>query len=198
MLLSSIVNTSRVPLDFRGTWNCIKHESSHSCLIGLLWPNYASFAAPFGLSFTFWWVCQHTSGKGIDRRVDLGIGSAGTDSNSALWIMKNSYGLSLAHFNIQLSFLSIWLTVYQSPKHLSFILCYITLIYIRYGIRPLMVTIKLSWKKQQLFEIEILCKILNVFTVTFDWFNAFLVNKNINFFPQKILLTSSFWMIVYI
>ncbi len=36
--------------------------------------------------------------------------------------------------------------------------------------------------RQHLFEIEIFCNIINVFTVTFDQFNASLMNKSINFF----------------
>ncbi len=36
--------------------------------------------------------------------------------------------------------------------------------------------------KKTSFEIEIFCNILNVFTVTFDQFNAYLLNKNINLF----------------
>ncbi len=38
-----------------------------------------------------------------------------------------------------------------------------------------------SWKEQHLFEIEIFSNIINVFTVTFDQFNASLINKSINF-----------------
>ncbi len=40
-------------------------------------------------------------------------------------------------------------------------------------------------KEQHLFQIEIFCNILNVFTVTFDRFNVYLLNKNINFFKKK-------------
>ncbi len=36
-----------------------------------------------------------------------------------------------------------------------------------------------SSKEQGLFKIEIFCNILNVFTITFDWFNASLLNKSI-------------------
>ncbi len=32
-------------------------------------------------------------------------------------------------------------------------------------------------KEQHLFEIEIFCKIINVFNVTFDQFNVFFLNK---------------------
>ncbi len=39
-------------------------------------------------------------------------------------------------------------------------------------------------KEQQLFEIESFCNIINVFTVTFEQFNAFLLNKSINFFKK--------------
>ncbi len=33
-----------------------------------------------------------------------------------------------------------------------------------------------SWKEQHLFESEIFCNIINAFTVTFDQFNASLLN----------------------
>ncbi len=39
-----------------------------------------------------------------------------------------------------------------------------------------------SSKEQHLFETEIFCNIINVLTVTFDQFNASLMNKSINFF----------------
>ncbi len=39
-----------------------------------------------------------------------------------------------------------------------------------------------SSKEQHFFKIEIFCYIINVFTVTFDQFNASLINKSINFF----------------
>ncbi len=42
-----------------------------------------------------------------------------------------------------------------------------------------------SSKEQHLFEIEIFWNIINVFTVTFDQFNASLMIKSINFFQQK-------------
>ncbi len=38
-----------------------------------------------------------------------------------------------------------------------------------------------SSKEQILFENEVFCNIINVFTVTFDQFNASLLNKHINF-----------------
>ncbi len=38
-----------------------------------------------------------------------------------------------------------------------------------------------SSKEQHLFQIEIFCDIINVFTVTFDQFNASLMNNSINF-----------------
>ncbi len=37
-----------------------------------------------------------------------------------------------------------------------------------------------SSKEQHLFEIKILCNIINVFTVTFDQFNESLLNKSKN------------------
>jgi len=40
-------------------------------------------------------------------------------------------------------------------------------------------------KEQHLFEIEVFCNIISVFTFTFDQFNAFLLNKNNNFFLLK-------------
>ncbi len=39
-------------------------------------------------------------------------------------------------------------------------------------------------KKQHLFEIEIFCNIMNVFTVTLDLFNAALLNKSIQIFSK--------------
>ncbi len=48
---------------------------------------------------------------------------------------------------------------------------------------------------------EIFCNIIKVFTVTFDQFNASLLNKCINFFQngkQKTLLTPIFWMIMQV
>ncbi len=35
----------------------------------------------------------------------------------------------------------------------------------------------LKFKEQYLFEIEMFCKMLNIFAVTFDQFNASLLNK---------------------
>ncbi len=43
-------------------------------------------------------------------------------------------------------------------------------------------------KEQHLFEIEIFCNIINVFTDTFGQFNASILNKNINSVSQK-----SYW-----
>ncbi len=45
-----------------------------------------------------------------------------------------------------------------------------------------------SLKEQHLFEIEIICDIINDFTVTFDQFNVSLMNKSTAFL-KKILLT---------
>ncbi len=42
-----------------------------------------------------------------------------------------------------------------------------------------------SSKEQHLFETEIFCNIINVFTVIFDQFNASMLNKNINFFKKN-------------
>ncbi len=42
---------------------------------------------------------------------------------------------------------------------------------------------KSVWK--QLLEIEIICNIRSVFTVTFDQFNASLLNKSIHFLKAK-------------
>ncbi len=58
----------------------------------------------------------------------------------------------------------------------------------------------LLWKEGsdqlQLFEIEIFCHIINVFTVTFDQLNAFLLNKNVffslSFFHLKSLFSQTF------
>ncbi len=46
-----------------------------------------------------------------------------------------------------------------------------------------------SSKEQHLFEIEIFCSIINVFTVTFDQFNAFFLNKHIQILPSPNLWT---------
>ncbi len=43
---------------------------------------------------------------------------------------------------------------------------------------------------------KIFCKIINVFTVTFDQFNAFLMNKSINK-SIWINFTPNFWLVVY-
>ncbi len=40
-------------------------------------------------------------------------------------------------------------------------------------------------KEQSLFEIEIICNNINVFTVTFDQFNASLLNKSNNIFKKQ-------------
>ncbi len=42
-----------------------------------------------------------------------------------------------------------------------------------------------SSKEQHLFEI--FCNIINIFTVIFDRFNVYLMNKNINFTDPKLL-----------
>ncbi len=43
---------------------------------------------------------------------------------------------------------------------------------------------------------EIFCKIINVFTVTFDQFNASLLTKK--YYLIKSILTDPFWTVVYI
>ncbi len=53
-----------------------------------------------------------------------------------------------------------------------------------------------SSKEGHLFKIEIFCHIKNVFTVTFDKFNASLQNKCINC-VFIIVLTINVWMVVY-
>ncbi len=40
-------------------------------------------------------------------------------------------------------------------------------------------------KEEHLFEIEIVCEIINVFSATFDQFNASLLNKTNTFFQKK-------------
>ncbi len=40
-------------------------------------------------------------------------------------------------------------------------------------------------KEEHLFEIEIVCEIINVFSATFDQFNASLLNKTNTFFPKN-------------
>ncbi len=46
-------------------------------------------------------------------------------------------------------------------------------------------SVLLNLKKKSLFEIEIFCNIINVFTLTFNQFSAFLLYKSINFFKKK-------------
>ncbi len=43
-----------------------------------------------------------------------------------------------------------------------------------------------SSKEQHLFEVEIFCNIIHVFTVTFDQFNASLLNRNMNVFQKNL------------
>ncbi len=43
-----------------------------------------------------------------------------------------------------------------------------------------------SSKEQHLFEIEILCNIINVFTIIFVQINIFLLNRSINFFTKNV------------
>ncbi len=40
------------------------------------------------------------------------------------------------------------------------------------------------------------CNIINVFTVTFDWLNASLLNKIINFFQEK--RPQTYWLQIYV
>ncbi len=54
-----------------------------------------------------------------------------------------------------------------------------------------------SSKEQHLFEIEIFCNIINVFTATFDQFNASLLNKSNNFLKKNFLLTQNFLSVIY-
>ncbi len=55
------------------------------------------------------------------------------------------------------------------------------------------ITVNVEKKKKwdslnrNLYEVEIVSNGINVFTVTFDQFNASLLNKSINFFPKKSL-----------
>ncbi len=44
---------------------------------------------------------------------------------------------------------------------------------------------KVIFFRIHLFEMETFCNIINVFTVTFDQFNASLLNKNINLFKKR-------------
>ncbi len=53
-----------------------------------------------------------------------------------------------------------------------------------------------SSKDQHLFEIEIFCIIINVFTVTFDQSNAFFFNESINFL-KNIINNCIFTWLVY-
>ncbi len=51
-----------------------------------------------------------------------------------------------------------------------------------------------SLKEQHLFETKIICDIINVFTVTFDQFNMFLMNKSIAFFKTILLSLIIIWL----
>ncbi len=55
-----------------------------------------------------------------------------------------------------------------------------------------------KFKRTALFEIEIFCNIINVFTATFDQFNASLQKKSINFLQKNLadlkLLKSSVFL----
>ncbi len=49
-------------------------------------------------------------------------------------------------------------------------------------------------KEKHLFEIEIFCHIINVFTVTLDQFDASLINKCVHFF---FFILINFWILAY-
>ncbi len=49
-----------------------------------------------------------------------------------------------------------------------------------------------------IFEIEIFCNIIHVFTVAFDEFNVSFLNKNINFFKEKNLTNPIFLTVVFV
>jgi len=51
--------------------------------------------------------------------------------------------------------------------------------------KPWLIRLIESSKERHLFEIEVFSKIINVLSLTFDHFNAFLQNKSINFFLFK-------------
>ncbi len=44
---------------------------------------------------------------------------------------------------------------------------------------------KIKFKEQHLFEIEILHNIIDAFPVTFKQFNVYVLNKSINFFKKN-------------
>ncbi len=52
--------------------------------------------------------------------------------------------------------------------------------------------LKKNWDSlnRNLYEVEMVSNSINVFTVTFDQFNASLLNKSINLFPKKKSLTN--------
>lgn len=66
-------------------------------------------------------LCQHMSGKGIDKRVDPGTGSAGSDPTSALWSTDN-LPLMGFHWHIYISSSSLYLC-WLSTSHLDTLLC---------------------------------------------------------------------------
>ncbi len=49
-----------------------------------------------------------------------------------------------------------------------------------------------SSKEQHLFELKIFCNIINVFTITFDQFNASLLNQSVNSVKGLIVLKACF------
>ncbi len=67
-----------------------------------------------------------------------------------------------------------------------------------YLIKNTIQTIQKIYILEKIFDYcaEILCYIINVFTVTVDQFNASLIYKSSNFF-KKILVTPNFWMVAY-
>ncbi len=54
-----------------------------------------------------------------------------------------------------------------------------------------------SSKEQHFFKIELFCKIINVFSVTFHQFNVSLLNKSINFLKKKNLTDPKLMYTVY-
>ncbi len=67
--------------------------------------------------------------------------------------------------------------------------CYIWIYFLQYNLFIIRVE---SFNKKCWFEMEIF---INVFTVTFNQFNYFLLNKSFN--KKKILLAPNFWTVVY-
>ncbi len=76
-------------------------------------------------------------------------------------------------------------------NHSNMLICWSNTFIINGHIYYLHIFVRIIWWIT-VFEIEIFCNIINVFTVSFDQFYVSLVNKSINLFQKE---TPNFWMI---